>query len=242
MVYVPSSCSAEEAVTMGSTNTSTTREGSGGGGGRLHPVLLVSLLLVTVPLVGCAQDGGGGGAVGGGDGMTEADGLEAAEPIAEEWSAEAVLIGAATIETTGEGPEQWPSQAPEFRSDDAVGDGLAPQWGYTFKDGEERIVVYVREDGETYQGPEPQEDAFMDAELENWELDSTDAVETAREEDGNFSATIEADDAEVGYFLVGGEDGNETWVLDVQSATEEEQVTLVVDAHSGEVQRFGTRG
>lgn len=209
--------------------------------GRGTAALVIGLTLLAVPLVGCAEDGGQTDGPGGdGEALTAEAALPDARPVAEEWSEDAVLIGAGILETTEEAPSEWPSEAPDYQPDENVGDGLVPQWAFTFKDGEDRIVVYVSADGETHQGPDPQEDAFMEAEIADWEYDSAEAIEAAKEENDNFTAVLEADDVRVGYILVGGEEGDEGWILDAQSESQGEQVTLTVDANSGEVREFGT--
>lgn len=207
--------------------------------------LLAGLLVLAVPLVGCAEDGGDGdAATGGGDGMTATDGLEDARDEAEDWNAEAQFIGAGTLETDEQDPDDWASEAPEFQADETIGDGLAHQWSYTFKDAEDnRINVYVTDEGETYQEEAQQEDAFMDAAIDDWTIQSTDAVDAAREEVGDFDAVLDADDTEIGYILVSGENEGDTgWLLDAQSESNDEQVTVTVDGETGEVQRFGQQG
>lgn len=205
--------------------------------GSLTASLLAGLLLLTVPLVGCAEDGGPSSSAGG-EGMTAADGLEDAEAVAADWSQEATFIGAGTLETSREEPEDWASQAPEFQPDENIGNGLAHQWSYTFENADgERINVYVTDEGETYQESSDQADFFMNAEVADWSVDSQEAVETARDEVDDFDAVIGTDGAEVGYVIAGGEDGDTAWILDAQA--DDEQVTVSVDAETGEVQRMG---
>lgn len=200
--------------------------------------LLVGVLLLAVPLVGCAE--GGNQPAANGDAMTAEDGLADAEAVATDWDESAEFIGAGTLETTREEPEDWASEAPEFQPDEEIGDGLAPQWSYAFKNGDdERINVYVTAGGETYQEDSPQEDFLMSAPVDDWSVSSQEAVESARDEVDDFDAVLEHDDAEVGYVLAAGEGGDAGWIVDAQSQANDEQVTVSVDAETGEVQRMG---
>lgn len=202
--------------------------------------LVVGLLLLTVPLVGCAEDGGGPSSGTDGEAMTAADGLQDARSVAEEWSQGAEFIGAGTLETDNGTPEKWPSEAPEFRLDDNIGDGLAHQWVYTFKnDADERLNVHVNSEGETYQKTPEQEDLFMNSTIEDWNVSSSEAMEAAKEEEQDFKDTVAADDAQVGIILGAGDSDRVGWLLDVQRASTDDQVTVIVDATTGDVQRFG---
>lgn len=223
---------------MTGNRTATTR-GDGSGGGSASVRLLVGLLLLAVPLVGCADDGSGPSGADG-EAMTAADGLEDARSVAEDWSQDAEFIGAGTLETDNGTPEQWPSEAPEFRPDENIGDGLTHQWVYTFKnDADERLTVHVTSEGETYQEPTQQEDVFMNSTIEDWNVSSSEAMDAAKEAEQDFKDTADAEDAEVALILGAGDRGNVGWLLDVKRASTDEQVTVIVDATTGDVQRFG---
>lgn len=218
----------------------TDGERAGDDGGTTTFALLAGLVLLTVPLVGCAD---GGGPSPSGEAMTARDGLGDAEAAAQDWSEDAVFIGAATLETTNETPEDWAPDAPEFQADDEIGDGMAPQWSYSFKSSDdERVNIFVTAGGETYQHTPQQEDFFMGSEIEDWEISSPDAVDAAKEEIEDFEQTADADDAEVGVFLGAGDSGQVGWILDAQSDEMDQQVTVSVDANTGDVQRFGGPG
>ncbi len=215
--------------------TSGTANAESGASHRFTGVL-VGVLLLTIAFAGCM---GEDPAPGDGDGeeMTADDGLEVAEQEAMDWSSDATLFSISSIETHGDPPEEWPTDAFEFQQDDTLGDGYAPIWAYTYQDDEQNeVTIFVNTEGETYQGSG--DSGFSQNPLESWELDSPEAVEIAKE-DGNFSSILEADDAEIGYFLGGEEDGA-GWLLNAQSDSMGEEATVLVDADTGERETFPT--
>lgn len=220
-----------------------TTAGDGDAGSNARIAILAAVLLVTVPLAGCAGGGGPSNGADGGQAAGEAfkakDERATAEQIAQEWSSDATLIGASTIET-GEQPDQWSQQGFEFIPDGAIGDGLAPQWVYFFEDGKgDKLGVGVNANGDTYQNTEadPQSPGGP---IESWSVNSVDAVDAAKENE-TFSSILEEDDAEVLYFLAGGESSQDApqWLLRASSDAAGEEQTVIVDAETGETRTFG---
>lgn len=197
--------------------------------------LLAVLLLLTVPLVGCADDGSDGEPPAEGQVFTAREGLETANASAEEWSSEATLAGVTMIEHPGT-PDEWPGDGFAYTPDEAVGDGRIAQWAYFYIDGEDHLAVYVNEAGETFQDEEPP-GQMPDEPLGDWPVDSDEAADAAREDD-NVSEILEADDAEVLYALQESQRGP-AWLVRASSETMEEERTMVVDAASGEAQPIG---
>ncbi|PSG97828.1 hypothetical protein BRD56_03570 [Thermoplasmatales archaeon SW_10_69_26] len=210
--------------------------GSEGGSANGNVHLLATVLLLAAPLAGCAGGGGGGGGVDG-DAMTAQDRLSNAESRAAEWSSDAEFIGTSITETTEGSAEEWSSEAFDFQADDNVGDGLSPQWTYTFEDGEGNLAtVYMNVDGETHLEERQQDTFFMDAPVEDWSVSSADAVQAAVDADDEFASALESEDVKVGYLLAQG-GGDKSWLLNAK--TSDENVQMKVDADTGEAQRAG---
>jgi hypothetical protein len=197
----------------------------------------VALLLLTVPLAGC-MDGGSDQETQPpteGDLFSAREGLEQANQTAESWSADAELAGISMIEQGGE-PENWPAAAFNYTSDPSVGDGEVPQWLYFYTDGETVMAVYLNAEGETHQDEDPPNQT-PEQPITNWSVDSTEAVDAAQE-DENFSAIADEDDAEILYALQEGQQGP-FWIMRARSDAMDQNRTMVVDAQTGEAQSFG---
>lgn len=212
------------------------REGEDEGFSRgIRLASLAVLLVAAVALAGCAEnDAGEDEDLQAGEGMVAMDGVETAEAAAMEWSGDATLVGAFTFETSGEEPPDWPEDAFSYEPDGTVGDGLAPAWAYSFADGGDSVTIFVSSDGETYQ--DSGEENTSENPLESWSVDSTGAVEAAKE-DEDFAGVLEAEDAEVGY-LIGEDQDGPMWWLTARSEEMDEEVNLFVDAETGEVEQF----
>lgn len=203
-------------------------------GGSASLVLSVGLLVLTVALVGCAQDGDSGAAADG-DAMTAQEGLDAAETAAEEWSSDATFIGASASETAADSHEDWPAEAPEWQPDAEVGDGRSPQWIYTFEDAEGNLAnVYLTADGQTHVADREEGTFFMQDPVEDWSVSSADAVQAAADADEEFASAIEEDGIEIGYLLAQG-GGDKLWLINAQSS--DGNVQMEVDAETGDAER-----
>lgn len=207
--------------------------------------LVVAAVLLAVPLAGCAGPGAGNGDGGGGPDAAAGDPFKAraqlstAEEIAEGWSSDATLIGISTIESDQK-PDNWTQDGFEFTPDRTIGDGLSPQWVYFFQNGDgEKLGVGVNADGETYENTDarPQSPGGT---LETWSVDSAAAVDAAKSNE-TFSSVLEAEDAEVLYFLAGPAQQGQApnWLLKASSDARGEEQTVFVNAQTGETRTFG---
>jgi hypothetical protein len=80
----------------------------------------------------------------------------------------------------------------------------------------------------------------MNAGIGDGEIGSARAVELAGNESRDVASVLEADDAEVGY-VVAGHSGQQAWIRDAKSNARDQQVTVAVDAKTGEGRRMGGR-
>lgn len=198
-------------------------------------VAAIAWLVLTVPLVGCADDRRGSGQPPAeGEAFTAREGLETARNAADEWSTGAELAGV-TMAEQEEAPEEWNPSAFGYTGDESIGDGAIPQWLYFFVDGDEVHGVYVDQDGQLYEDPEPPGQTPQDP-LAEWGIDSSDAADAARE-DEDFAEILSADDAGVLYALQQGEEGPVWWVQARSEAMDDERAILV-DAETGEARPF----
>lgn len=201
--------------------------------------ILAAVLLATVALAGCATDGGDGdGPPADGEPFAAQAGLSAAEAEAEDWSEDAELVGIITIESPDdEPPEDWPANL-TFTPDPNVGDGLSGMWFYAFDDGSGNTTgVVVDADGETQREENTQEQQF-DQPIGEWETESSEAAEVAKE-DENYTSILEYEDAEVFIGLTssqgeGGGPEGPMWFFYVESQEQEEEAFVMVDAETGE--------
>lgn len=217
----------------------TTSEASNGpgdsGSGYAHG-LLVAVMLLTVPLVGCADDGGGGGVGVTGDSMTAREGLDAADARAEQWADDPTLVGAFTAEWKQSPPEDVPQDEIDWKADGDITDGLSHVWGYAYKDGSgNSMAVLVNTDGNVALNDTEGSD-FQEA-VEDWEISSSEAVDTARENQ-TFETILGADDAEILILLLQGQEGPAWWITAKSESMDQEQ-PVIVNAISGERSTFG---
>jgi len=198
---------------------------------------LVALLLLTVPLAGCADDGSpsGGDSPAEGEAFTARDGIDQARSVADGWSSSAELAGITMIEQAEE-PEQWPDEAFAYQGDGEVGDGYIGQWLYFFIDGDQQLGVYVNADGETHTDEDPPGQTPSQP-LGDWSVDSNETAETAKDND-TFSEIVSAEDASVLYALQEGQQGT-VWFASAKSESMDANQSVVVDAQTGEGQAFG---
>lgn len=109
------------------------------------------------------------------------------------------------------------------------------------KNGEgERINVSVTSQGQTHHETSNESNLCMNAGVGDGEIGSARAVELAGNESRDVASVLEADDAEVGY-VVAGHGGQQAWIRDAKSNARDQQVTVAVDAKTGEGRRMGGR-
>lgn len=194
--------------------------------------VLTAVVLLTVPLVGCTGDGDSAGGAPSGDVFAAQEGLDAADAEAEAWAEDPEIVSVVTFEAGPEGdPDQKPPTAIEWTLDDPPGDGLAHAWQYTYIDAdEERLNVYVNAEGET-QTKDIVRSLASDP-IGEWDLSSEEAAEIAQEND-EFSSILQAEDAEVITDLGTGVSEPEWW-FNAKSETQDEEVTVAVNAVTGE--------
>lgn len=193
------------------------------------------VLLATVPLTGCMEEGTDSAEPPAeGEAFTAREGLATAQGVAENWSAEAELAGI-TMAEQQQAPQEWDPSAFAYTADEDVGDGAIPQWLYFFVAGDEVRGVYVGQDGQLYEDPDPPGQTPETA-LAAWEIDSSDAVDAAREDD-NFTRILSADDAGVLYVLQEGE-GGPVWWVQARSESMDEEKAMLVDAQTGDARAF----
>lgn len=204
------------------------------------PLLVPVLLVLLAALAGCASQETGSEDL---PPISAREALEEARPTLEEWDEDAELLIASGFEGGPESPalqreqreaEQGVDQGFPVHEDTLAGDGRAPQW----------VLVVLAEDRTRTLRASAEEVAWMDEgarqagpgarPVGNWTIDSTDAVEHAREASDGLDEILAARDVSVFLTLSETRRGPQ-WQLQATSHTVAEQRTLFVDAQTGEV-------
>lgn len=199
-------------------------------------VLLPVLVVLAGGLAGCTASEDGGSP----DPLSAKEALEEARPTLQAWNEDAELLAMTGFEGGEASPavqrERTEEQQQSFpiHADSLPGDGRAPVWMMVVLAGNEtrslrassQEVVWMDEGGrQAGPGARP---------VGNWTVDTTDAIEHAREDAEELDRIVAAQDASVFWTLGGGSQGPR-WQLRATSSELGEQTFLSIDAISGEV-------
>lgn len=199
--------------------------------------VLVALTIVAAGLAGCTSSEDTGDP----EPISAREAIEEARPTVDQWVEEAELVVLSGFEGAEGSPavqqareNQGERSYPVF-ADPLPGDGRAPQWVMVYLAGERSRSMRVTaqeavwlDDGNQRVGPGAQPVG------EAWTIDSTEAVEQARNASGSLDGVLAASDVSVFLTLADTESGPE-WTVQATSHDAGTQSSLVVDAETGEV-------
>lgn len=217
-----------------------------GSADRLASVICV-LLVLSAAWAGCLDPGQRTQAP---DPISLREAVEHANGTVQAWSANASLVVASAFEGGEDSPAHQDRESQQREEDDEArfpsyadplpGDGRAPQWVLVFLAGDETRTLRVTARTAEWLDEAGQRAGAGVQALEAFELDSTDAVQRAIDEDADFSRIVASGDVSVFSTLGSAEEGPR-WQLRAQSQAFNEQTIVYVDARTGEVSN-GTEG
>jgi hypothetical protein len=203
------------------------------GNGSGSRVLAIALLLLAVPLTGCAGDAADEVSVP----ITAMEAYEKALPTADAWSQGAPLVTLSGFE----GTENCPANAREgegipTHTDHQPGDGEAVQWVLIFADDalERTRTMRVTNDGATWIDDARATETRPTPLRANWTVDSTEALDAARESSNELLQATAATDACLFATLGHGQTGA-SWQIVARSPSSGQSATVFIDATTGEV-------
>lgn len=175
--------------------------------------------------------------------LTAKEAVEQAQASVDAWDEDAELLVMAGFEGGAESQAvQRQQQEEEHGVDDGFpvqedplpGDGRAPQWVVMFLADDQTRTVRVNSEDTSWMDDGGQRTGPGAQPVANWSLDSTDAIEQAREAKPGLDQLLAARDVSVFLTLSGTQDGAQ-WRVQVTSHSVGEHRTLFVDAETGEV-------
>lgn len=116
---------------------------------------------------------------------TAQDLQDTAEQRAKGWDEEARLVGVGASEHASHGPRNFSDPGAQA-TDEAIGDGEPPAWGYTYRAGNRTLRVTVAANGTILDTTET--DASEAAWITGWRVSAREAIETVRDHDDSWEA------------------------------------------------------
>lgn len=202
-----------------------------------------ALVVLASAFAGCVSPTGTGGA----DSVSAQQAVETAEANATRWAPDAELVLLSGVEapegakSTREVPDGEGRSQPAAPVDPSVGDGRAPRWTVLFYSPSANATRSYQVTGDTVEdqgraAPPSQRPTS----LQNWSVDSTEAVGTALENTSFREASL-ASDGEV-LMTLGMRGDVPLWQLIARSPSNGQHAQILVDASSGSITGPADRG